>query len=213
MIITRYGSSGWWWLSPGDGSSGWPVGVLPVHDLWLWTSAPGKGFNTQLAINNILNKCVIIDYWPYILIHSARVSILALYFSNWARWGIVWSTTGSWTRPWCTSWATGLHHNSWIDKMNVTLQQTLLRFTPHCKIIYNFKNNIAQIHAARRLEPWRPGLVLAPLVGGDLNILFLWNILLWEVISIYFSYRTSFYGRWLWYKVKGLSQKRHSVYS
>ena len=110
------GSSGWRWLSPGDGSSGWPVGVLPVHDLWLWTSAPGKGFNTQLSINKVLIKCVIIDYWPHILIHSARVSILALYFSNWTRCDRVRSTTGSWTRPWCTSWATGVvHHNSWTD--------------------------------------------------------------------------------------------------
>ena len=59
--VMGLGSSGWWWLSPGDGSSGWPVGVLPVHDLWLWTSAPGKGFNTQLSINNVLIKCMYND--------------------------------------------------------------------------------------------------------------------------------------------------------
>ena len=68
--------------------------------------------------------------------------------------------------------------------MNANLKPTLLSFTPHCKIIFNFKNNIAQIHATRRLEPWRPGLVLAPLVAGDLNIIFLKNIFLWEVNMI-----------------------------
>ena len=173
--VMGLGSSGWWWLSPGDGSSGWPVGVLPVHDLWLWTSPPGKGFNTELSVIKITRSQLTITYhWSVILIHSARVSILALYFSNWTRCDRVRTTTGSWTRPWCRIWATGVvHHNSWIDKINATLKQTFPRFMPHCKIIYNFKNTIAQIHATRRLEPWRPGLVLAPLVAGDLNILFL----------------------------------------
>ena len=60
--VMGLGSSGWWWLSPGDGSSGWPVGVLPVHDLWLWTSPPGKGFNTELCLINITRSHLTITY-------------------------------------------------------------------------------------------------------------------------------------------------------
>ena len=37
------------------------------------------------------------------------------------------------------------------------------------------------------------------------------SLLSWQVISMYFSYRTSFCRRWLWYKVKGLSQKNAQV--
>ena len=131
--VMGLGSSGWWWLSPGDGSSGWPVGVLPVHDLWLWTSPPGKGFNTELCLINITRSHLTITYhWLLILIHSARVSILALYFSNWARCGRVRTTTSSWTRPWCTSWATGVvHHKLLPSKINTTLKTTLLRFMSH----------------------------------------------------------------------------------